>query len=113
MKKVGNLASLPTDAQRVAFERIRRAFAQSTPDLVEGAPLKTFRAERSTSADATDTAKIIALLREAGPTAPREIGAAMNLSRVSIYRRLTEMVAAGQVTATGNTRNVKYAAISA
>ena len=47
---------------------------------------------------------------QAGPTALRKIGAAMNLARVSIYRRLTELVAAGQVTATGNTRNVKYAA---
>lgn len=112
MKKVGVLATLPTDAQRAAFERIRRAFAQSTPDLVEGEPLKPHRPERVAAADATDAERIIALLRAAGPTTPREIGASMNLSRVSTYRRLTALLAAGQVTATGHTRNAKYAAIS-
>jgi hypothetical protein len=113
MRKIGDLAALPTEAQRAAFERIRRAFAQTTPELNAGEPLKPYRPERRTSADVSDTERIIALLRASGPTAPRAIGAAMNLSRVSIYRRLTEMVTAGQVTATGNTRNVKYAAISA
>lgn len=113
MRKIGDLAALPTEAQRAAFERIQRAFAQTTPELNAGEPLKPYRPERRTSADVSDTERIIALLRASGPTAPRAIGAAMNLSRVSIYRRLTEMVTAGQVTATGNTRNVKYAAISA
>jgi DNA-binding MarR family transcriptional regulator len=113
MKKMGSLAALPTDAQRAAFERIRRAFAQTTPELVPGEPLKPLRSERIVSADATDADRIIALLRQAGPSSPREIGAAMNLSRVTTYRRLTAMVVAGQVTATGHTHNVKYSAVSA
>lgn len=110
MKRVGALADLPSEAQRAAFERIRRAFAQPTPDLIEGEPLKAYRGERKGPADAPDTEKIIALLRSNGPASPREISAAMNLSRVTTYRRLGELVAAGQVTATGSTRSVRYTA---
>lgn len=112
MKKVGELAALPTDAQRAAFERIRRAFAQTTPDLVVGEALKPYRLQRNSAPVPSDAERIIALLREAGPTTPRAIGAALNLSKVSTYRRLTTLIAAGQVSATGNTRNVKYSAIA-
>lgn len=108
MRKVGALAALPTDAQRAAFERIRRAFAQTTPDLVEGETLKPIRPTRKGVEEKSDTEKIIALLRASGPTTPREIGAAMNLSRITIYRRLNALAATGQIAATGNTRNVKY-----
>jgi predicted transcriptional regulator len=81
--------------------------------LVPGEPLKPYRPERIVSTDGTDAARIIALLRQAGPSSPRTIAAAINQTRISTYRRLTALVAAGQVTATGKTRNVKYAAISA
>lgn len=108
IKKVGALASLPTAEQRAAFERIRRAFAQPTPDLVEGEPLRRSPRERAPDPGVSDTEKIIALLRQRGPTSPREIGAAMNMSRASIYRRLSILESAGQVAVTGNTRSVKY-----
>jgi DNA invertase Pin-like site-specific DNA recombinase len=109
MRKVGALAALPTDAQRAAFERIRRAFAQTTPELVEGETLKPLRPAQKGVEEKSDNERIIALLRAAGPTTPREIGAATNLSRITIYRRLNALAATGQIAATGNTRNVRYA----
>lgn len=112
MKRVGALAELPRGEQLAAFERIRRAFAQPTPDLVPGEPLKVFRSAAQEAEDMADTERIIAFLRRAGPTAPRRIGAEMQLSIASTYRRLAELVSAGQVACTGNTRNRTYAAVS-
>ena len=105
MKKVGALADLSREEQLASCERIRRAFAQPTPNLVPGEPLKVFRSEAQDVKDMTDTDKIIALLRRAGPTAPRRIGAEVELSTASTYRRLAELVSAGQIACMGNTRN--------
>jgi hypothetical protein len=113
MKKVGALADLTREEQLAGFERIRRAFAQPTPDLVPGEPLKVFRSEGSEAEDMADTERIIAFLRRAGPTAPRRIGAEVQLSIASTYRRLAELVSAGQVACTGNTRNRTYAVVTA
>ena len=112
MKKVGALADLTREEQLAGFERIRRAFAQPTPSLVPGEPLKVFRSTAQEAEDMADTERIIAFLRRAGPTAPRRIGAEMQLSIASTYRRLAELVSAGQVACTGNTRNRSYAAVS-
>jgi DNA-binding IclR family transcriptional regulator len=81
--------------------------------LVPGEPLKVFRSEGSEAEDMADTERIIAFLRRSGPTAPRRIGAEMQLSIASTYRRLAELVSAGQVACTGNTRNRTYAVVTA
>ncbi len=113
LKRVGALADLSRAEQLAAFERIRRAFAQPTPEIVAGEPLKTLRSEGTNAAGVSDTERIIDLLRRAGPTAPRRIGAEIQLSLASTSRRLAELVSAGKVACTGNTRNRRYAAISA
>ena len=113
MKKVGALAELTREQQLVGFERIRRAFAQPTPDLIPGDPLKAFRSAAQEAEDMADTERIIAFLRRSGPTAPRRIGAEVQLSIASTYRRLAELVSAGHVASQGNTRNRTYAIISA
>ncbi len=110
LKRVGALADLSRAEQLAAFERIRRAFAQPTPEIVAGEPLKTLRSEGTNAAGVSDTERIIELLRRAGPTAPRRIGAEVELSLASTYRRLAELVSEGKVIYTGNTRNRSYAA---
>lgn len=82
------------------------------PELRQRAELlRTEKDHRERAADpgVSDTEKIIALLRQRGLTSPREIGAAMNMSRASIYRHMAILESAGQVAVTGNTRSVKYA----
>lgn len=111
MKRMGTLAELTPAEQRAGFEKIRRAFAQTTPELVPGEPLKTFRLSEQSHSAESGVDRIIALLRQSGPLAPRKIAAEIQLSRASTYRKLAELATAGKVVCTGKTRNSAYAAI--
>ena len=112
MKKVGALSDLSPDAPRVAFERIRKAFAKPTPALVCGDLQKATLSHHNAPENLTDTELIIALLRKRGPTAPREIATDMNLNRVTAYRRLSLLAASGQIAVTGKTKRTKYSVVA-
>ncbi len=112
MRRLGTLAGLSPEAQREGFERIRRAFAQSTPDLVPDAPLVVRRERPTPAAQESDAERIIALLRKAGAAQRGQIAAAMNFTPMTAYRRMCELVAAGKVATTGKGRGLKYSAVS-
>lgn len=52
--------------------------------------------------------EIVQYLMQAGPAAPRDIRLALGLSRTTANRRLTELVHAGRIVATGRTHMLLY-----
>lgn len=55
-----------------------------------------------------DTYDIVAYLAKAGPAPPRDIREALGLSRTTAFRRLRDLVEAGQVKLQGRTHALTY-----
>lgn len=112
MKRIGALSDLSPQEQLAAFETIRRAFAQPTPDLVSGVPVKSppqsaVQKDRHSIAE-----RIVELLRRKGPTPPRGISAELQLAAVTAGRQLAKLVAERKIVSSGNTRGKTYAVVA-
>jgi DNA invertase Pin-like site-specific DNA recombinase len=106
VKKIGELAALPAEMQREAMERLRRNLPYKAMVAATGSDPKA-----GLPPSEPDDARIVAYLKKHGTSFPRFVRVSLGLSRMTTYRRLTELVASGKVVAVGRTRNTAYAAI--